>query len=191
MASRTRNAIVESFIRLLEERPVNKISVKDIVEDCGINRNTFYYHFADIPSLADGLLRAEADAIAHNVVQLNSLEACMEIATRHCKENRRAIGHLYRYVDRESYERHLLDICEHIVTIYIDDAIGGRPLPPDDRSTIIEGYKCELFGFITDWLRRGMSEDMEREFLNLCALRDGMLETMIERGLSRRGGFDA
>ena len=47
MSSFTRKAIMESCIRLLEDRPVDKITVKDIVEDCQINRNTFYYHFKD------------------------------------------------------------------------------------------------------------------------------------------------
>ena len=41
----TRGAIIKAFGQLLEEKPMNKITVKDIVERCGINRNTFYYHF--------------------------------------------------------------------------------------------------------------------------------------------------
>ena len=53
MAAFTRKSIMESFVRLLDEKPLGKISVKDIVEDCGINRNTFYYRFADIPSLVE------------------------------------------------------------------------------------------------------------------------------------------
>ena len=51
MASFTKNAIKQSFIKLLNERPLSKISVRDIVEDCGINRNSFYYHYQDIPAL--------------------------------------------------------------------------------------------------------------------------------------------
>ena len=50
MASRTRNAIMDSCVQLLQERPISKISVKDVVEECGINRNTFYYHFQDLPT---------------------------------------------------------------------------------------------------------------------------------------------
>ena len=53
MSSFTKKAIVESFLKLLKEKPVEKITIKDIVEDCGINRNTFYYHFDDIPSLME------------------------------------------------------------------------------------------------------------------------------------------
>ena len=43
----TENAIKDAFWQLLEEKPYNKITVKDIVERCQVNRNTFYYHFHD------------------------------------------------------------------------------------------------------------------------------------------------
>ena len=39
--------IKNSFIKLLTERPISQITVKDIVEDCGVNRNSFYYHFQE------------------------------------------------------------------------------------------------------------------------------------------------
>ena len=49
MASLTRKAIMDSLMKLLDQCPLNRITVKDIVEDCGINRNTFYYHFQGLP----------------------------------------------------------------------------------------------------------------------------------------------
>ena len=63
MASFTRKAIMDSCLRLLEDRPVDKITVKDIVEDCGINRNTFYYHFEDLPSLIYAIFMEDANRI--------------------------------------------------------------------------------------------------------------------------------
>ena len=174
---------MESFIRLLEERPVKKISVKDIVEDCGINRNTFYYHFADIPALAEEVVRTDAVEIASTVMKLDSLQECVEAAMRHCKAHRRAIWHIYNSASRDIYERYLMEICEHVVTVYIDNALGERRLAEADRSAIIEGYKCELYGFINDWLRRNMDEALEKEFLRLCTLREGTLEAMFARAL--------
>ena len=41
MASFTRKAIMDSFMKLVDQRPISKITIKDIVEDCGVNRNTF------------------------------------------------------------------------------------------------------------------------------------------------------
>ena len=59
MPNFTYNAIKASFIKLLSERPLSQIKVKDIVADCGVNRNTFYYYFHDIPSLIDRLYARE------------------------------------------------------------------------------------------------------------------------------------
>ena len=42
-ASLTKKAIQHAFVKLLNEQPLNKISVKDITDECGINRNSFYY----------------------------------------------------------------------------------------------------------------------------------------------------
>ena len=40
--------IAEAFIRLSKQKNIDKITVKDLVEACGISRMTFYYHFQDI-----------------------------------------------------------------------------------------------------------------------------------------------
>ena len=61
MPTFTKAAIKATFISLLNKKPLNKITVKEIVEECGINRNSFYYHFDDIPSLLEEILVEEAD----------------------------------------------------------------------------------------------------------------------------------
>ena len=55
MSESTKKAIKESMKKLLTERSIDKITVRNITDDCGISRNTFYYHFADIPSLVQGI----------------------------------------------------------------------------------------------------------------------------------------
>ena len=47
MSGFTKEIIARTFTELLEEKSMAKITVKDIVERCGVNRNTFYYHFRD------------------------------------------------------------------------------------------------------------------------------------------------
>ena len=48
---RTKELLTDTFWELLEEKAYSKITVNDIVSRCDVNRNTFYYHFQDIPSL--------------------------------------------------------------------------------------------------------------------------------------------
>ena len=56
-----------SFVELLNERPFDKISVVDIAEKCGINRNTFYYYYTDVYALVDEIFGVETQ----KVIELN------------------------------------------------------------------------------------------------------------------------
>lgn len=53
MSDITKRAISASLKKLLCEKKLNKITVQDIADDCGINRQTFYYHFQDIYDLVE------------------------------------------------------------------------------------------------------------------------------------------
>ena len=44
----------------MEKKPLSKITASEIIEDCGINRKTFYYHFENIYSLLKWMLEEEA-----------------------------------------------------------------------------------------------------------------------------------
>ena len=59
MAVRTKQAIRQAFIELLNERPLDKISVKDIAERSTVNRNTVYYYYADIYALVEEIFQTD------------------------------------------------------------------------------------------------------------------------------------
>ena len=66
MASFTKFAILKVFGDLAASRPVDKITVKDITDQCGISRNTFYYHYQDIYQV----LKAYVQYSAEHVIEL-------------------------------------------------------------------------------------------------------------------------
>ena len=82
MPSFTRKAIMESFLKLLDARPLNKITIKDIVEDCGINRNTFYYHFEDIPALVEAALETVEQVSALTLEEILAADHAAREAVR-------------------------------------------------------------------------------------------------------------
>ena len=51
----TREVIRKSFLELLKEKPAAKITVKELCEKSGINRSTFYKHYADVYDLMEKL----------------------------------------------------------------------------------------------------------------------------------------
>lgn len=58
----TKQAIAESLKHHLLRKPITKITINDITEDCGISRMTFYYHFNDIYDLVEWVCTEEARA---------------------------------------------------------------------------------------------------------------------------------
>ena len=56
MSNVTKRALEQSLKNLLLKKPLTKITIGDITEDCGINRMTFYYHFKDIYDLVEWAL---------------------------------------------------------------------------------------------------------------------------------------
>ena len=57
----TKRYIQEAFRTLLEEKPMDRITVRDIVEECGLTRNTFYYHYDDIFDLFEDFLKTQLE----------------------------------------------------------------------------------------------------------------------------------
>lgn len=181
MPSFTKKAIKESFLKLLNERPSGKITVKDIVEDCGINRNSFYYHYEDIPSLIEDIIQEQVDQIIEAHPSLDSLEECFHIAADFLEDNQRAVLYLYHSTNRSLFEFYLMKVCGYAVTTYIDTVFADAPMKEGDKSLIIRYYKCECFGFMIDWLETGMKEDVRADFHRLCELKKGMSAEMVRR----------
>ena len=60
MSLLTEKALAASLKKLLEKKTLNKITVRDITDDCGVNRQTFYYHFHDVYDLVEWIFTQEA-----------------------------------------------------------------------------------------------------------------------------------
>lgn len=56
-AIRSRKLIKEALADLLQEKPLDKITVTDVVNRAQINRGTFYAHYADIPDVINHLIQ--------------------------------------------------------------------------------------------------------------------------------------
>lgn len=181
MAAFTKKAIRDAFVRLLNERPLSQITVKDIVESCSVNRNTFYYYYQDVPQLLESVVNEESERIIQENVPVNSIEDCLNAAASFALKNRKAVMHIFHSVNRDIYEKHLWRICSHVITLYIDGLLDGRTVPEADRQLMIEYAMCLCFGFIIGWLDSGMKDDIQSRFHRLCELKQGEIERMISR----------
>lgn len=85
----TKKIIKETFWEILEEKPYNKITVQDIVNRCQVNRNTFYYHFQDIPTL---MIDSIEDWMADVIQKYGTLESpadCLTYMAQECMKRKK------------------------------------------------------------------------------------------------------
>lgn len=181
MPNFTERAIKEAFLKLLNEQPLTQISVRDIVEECGINRNSFYYHFKDIPSLLEEIVMDAATTLIQQHPSITSISESIEVAFRFTLDNKKAILHICNSVNRNIYEQYLMRICEYVVTTYFDTVFGKDIVSKSDRETIILFTKCELFGLSIDWINTGMKDDAIEKVKHLLLLCNGLSNEIIKR----------
>lgn len=181
MAGYAKKAIRDSFIRLLDEKPLSQITIRDIVDDCGVNRNTFYYYFQDLPQLVETIVDEAADRMIREHSAIESIEDCLNAIIGFALENRKAVLHMYQSINRGIFEQYQWRVCEHAVTTYVDGVLTGRTVPEQDRKLVIDYLKCVCFGVVIGWLERGMQDDIQSRFHRICELKQGDLERMITR----------
>ena len=181
MPNFTKRAIKESFWKLLNEQPLTQISVRKIVEECGINRNSFYYHYQDIPSLIEEIVMDAANTLIQQHSSITSIDEGVEAAFRFTLDNKRAILHICNSVNRNIYEQYLMKICEFVVTTFFDTVFEKDIISKSDRDIMILFTKCELFGLFIDWINTGMQDDAIEKLKHLLLLCNGLSSEMIKR----------
>ena len=82
--------IAEAARTLLTDHHVKKLTVKDIVEQCHITRQAFYYHFEDIPGLFRWMIEWETDRMLQKVLSHENAEdglRCFFVMATHLLPN--------------------------------------------------------------------------------------------------------
>lgn len=174
--NRTKHEIIVAFWQLLEKKPYNKITVQDIVDHCHVNRNTFYYHFQDIPSLTEWSVETWSDEVIKNQVVFESLEHCILYVAEECMKRKKALLHLYRSSKKDYLLGYLNKVGDHVICTYIENRTGNMSLIENKAECLIRYYKCILIGIILDWMENDASYDLIEFCQESCELFSGSAE---------------
>lgn len=181
MAHLTENAIMGSFVKLLSEKPFDKITVTDIVEDCQITRRTFYYHYADLYELTKALFHTETERAIADYEETGSWEECFIRGCRFIMENRRAVYHIFQSVHRAELEKYVDQIAAEVMSRYLDRQAAGLAVQTRDKQLICDFYRYALSGLLYQWLEDGMKQDPDALIHRLGILFDGNIRRSLER----------
>ncbi len=173
----TKNAIEAAFLKLLRERYFEKVMVKDIVEECGLTRNTFYYYYEDTYNIIEDITTREVERLIANMKPGDSFFDLASDTLEYFDEYPMVAKHVFDSSKKEEIYRYVRSAMDVVIRKYIgmQDSAFSRSygtLSKEERNRMSRICQYILRGLIDDWLSQGMTYSLKEEMNNLKDLYD-------------------
>ena len=180
MSQITKRALSASLKNLLLQKPLSKITINDIAEDCGINRMTFYYHFKDIYDLIEWTCEEDASrALAGQKTYDTWQQGLLQIFEA-VLQNKPFIMNVYHSVSREQVENYLYKLTYHLIAGVVEEKCKGKNVTQEDKQFIANFYKYGFVGIMLEWIQDGMKEDINELVGKISLTLHGTITTSIQ-----------
>lgn len=181
MSQVTKRALEQSLKNLLLKKPLTKITVGDITDDCGINRMTFYYHFKDIYDLVEWSCLEDAKRALDEKKTYDTWQQGLLQIFKAVQENRPFILNVYRCVHREQVEKYLQPLVDQLLLNVINEEAAGITVRDEDKQFIAQVYSYMFIGLMLDWIKDDMREDPQQIVEKLSKLIKGSVSVALSR----------
>lgn len=181
MSQITKRAIEQSLKRLLLKKPLTKITINDIAEDCGINRMTFYYHFKDIYDLVEWACLEDARAALEEKRTYDTWQEGFLQIFEAVQVNKPFIMNVYRCVHQEQVEQYLKPLVDRLLLDVINEEAAGMTVREEDKKFIAQVYSYVFVGLMLDWIKDDMQGDPETLIRQLATLIRGNVAQGLQR----------
>ena len=181
MSDLTKRALEQSLKNLLLQKPLSKITISDIADDCGINRMTFYYHFKDIYDLIEWSCEEDARKALEGKKTYDTWQQGLLQIFEAVQENRAFILNVYRSISREQVENYLYKLTYQLLIGVVHEQAEGMSVREEDQDFIATVYKYAFVGLMLDWIKNDMKADPAVIVDRLAAVIHGNVAAALER----------
>lgn len=152
----TKKMLAESLKKIMRKKVFSKITVSEIIQDCGVNRKTFYYHFEDIYALLKWIFEDEAiEVVKHFDLAVEYEEAILFIMD-YVEQNDYLINCAYDSIGRDELKRFFyIDFSEMVFCImHIAENETGKVLDREYKNFLCDFYTEALVGILVEWIKK-------------------------------------
>ncbi|MFC6322320.1 TetR/AcrR family transcriptional regulator [Companilactobacillus baiquanensis] len=175
----TKEILAQTLKKLMNDTPVDKITINILTSEANVARNTFYYHFEDIKSILEWIYAREI------VVQLAAFQSQskwtdgFETLLNYIVENQKFCLNTFSSTNRSFLEHFLYRLAFDMVSGVVLDL---QPTCKNDlRDEISNFYGRALSSQVIQWLVTDMRES-EDEFVDLMErMLGGTIEAVVKR----------
>ncbi|MBO7675489.1 MAG: TetR/AcrR family transcriptional regulator C-terminal domain-containing protein [Atopobiaceae bacterium] len=157
----TRRAIAAALKQLLESTPFDRVTVTALASLCGINRQTFYYHFRDIYDLIGWIVEDRMRTLLDdkNVSIPKDAEVIIAACLTALKEERELVTRLLRSTDPVIINLILQNHLGKIIENSLDAIYEQSHVTEDDRRIVSSFCVGGFLNTVYVWIDKGMRED--------------------------------
>lgn len=159
MANKTKQELEQSLRHLLLQKPLDKITISDLTEDCGISRMAFYYHFRDIYDLVEWVCLEDAARALQGKKTYDTWQEGLLQIFEAVLENKPFILNVYHSVSREQIETYLFQLTYDLLRGVVEEKAAGVNISEEEKRFIADFYKYGFVGVMLDWIKKGMKDD--------------------------------
>ncbi len=151
----TKKQLADALKKAMQKKPFSKITVSELIADCNINRNTFYYHFEDIYALLRWMFEEEAIAVVKHFDLLVDYEEAITFVMDYIEQNDHILNCAVDSISRDEMKRFFYADFISIISSIIEDEQerSGITLEPDYRNFLAQFYTNALTGMLIDWIQ--------------------------------------
>ncbi len=176
----TKRALAASIEALLEKKPLDRITIKDITDECGVTRNTFYYHFEDVYDLLSYIFKRQADTVIRNYAEDDDWEGFFLNILTYLNENSNMINNVYYSMRQEELELYIKKVVGVYALQVIDIQTRGSDVDEYAKKAAADFYKNAFVGATLQWIREGM----QTEPALMAALYDSMFQGTVKAAIA-------
>ncbi len=158
----TKKAIAASLKKIMEKKPLDKITVREIIEDCGINRKTFYYHFRDIYHLIKWIFEEEAIEVVKQYDLIVNYYDAIQFVLDYVEKNKLICNCAFDAIGRDELKRFFQKDFLFIIQNIVDQLSEGKKIPKDYQEFLVNFYTEALASLLINWIRNKEHYDKQK-----------------------------
>ncbi len=158
----TKKALAASLKKLMEKSALDKISICEIVEDCGVNRKTFYYHFNNIYDLVDWMFEEEAIESVKQYDFIRDYENAVRFSMDYIEENEHVVNSALDALGRDELKKFFYNNFVDNMRDIVDEISKDMTIPKDYIDFLINFYTESFASLLIDWIRNRAEKDKEK-----------------------------